>query len=600
MKLDHHILVAFLFLLFITIVQCTDTNEDSIVETISNVPDWAQNAIWYQIFPERFRDGDPTNNPVAERINAPEGWELTPWGSDWYAQAEWEKNMGDIYRPVFYRRYGGDLQGVIDKLDYLQDLGVTAIWFNPIFDAVSLHKYDASAYHHIDRHFGPDPEGDLKIMAQEDPSDPSTWQWTSADLLFLELIQEAKYRGLRIIIDGVWNHTGRDFWAFRDIIEKGQNSPFAEWYKITEFSDEYEDGFDYEGWWGYKGLPEFTEHGDDLHPEVKAHIFAVTERWMAPDGDIDRGVAGWRLDVAEEIGKDFWRDWHQHLRSINPEAYTVAEIWTDKAVDYVSDELFNAVMNYRFTYAVHEFFIKKSIDAQEFGQRLNALLEDFPKPANLAMQNLMDSHDTERLASQIVNADRNFKDNTIVRSEDNDFDVRKPTDEENKLLKLIALFQFSWKGSPMVYYGTEAGMWGADDPDDRKPMIWPDIEYEDEKSHRFGHERPVDPVAFNSELHQWYKKLANIRTSVDALGRGDVEFLSTEENENIIAFIRKIEEENYAILVFNRTGKSHNLTISHDFINGDLKNLISGKIKEKSSDGIHIEVPAVSGMVLVP
>ncbi len=600
MKLHHHYLVAFLLLLFFCLVQCTNTQEESKVETVSNVPEWAQNVIWYQIFPERFRDGDSTNNPVAERIDAPEGWEIMPWGSDWYAQAEWKKNMDDIYRPVFYRRYGGDLQGVMDKLDYLQELGVTAIWFNPIFDAVSLHKYDASAYHHIDRHFGPDPEGDLEIMKQEDPADPSTWQWTSADLLFLDLIQEAKKRGIRIIIDGVWNHTGRDFWAFRDIIANGESSPYTDWYKIIEFSDEYEDGFDYEGWWGYKGLPEFTEVGDDLHPEVKAHIFAVTERWMAPDGDIDRGVSGWRLDVAEEVGKDFWRDWHQHVRSINPEAFTVAEIWTDKAVDYVSEDMFNAVMNYRFTYATHEFFIRKSIDAPTFGSRLSALLQDFPKPVNLAMQNLMDGHDTERLATQIVNADRAFKDNTIVRTEDNDYDVRKPTEEEFDLLKLIALFQFSWKGSPMIYYGTEAGMWGADDPDDRKPMIWPDIEFEDEVSHRFGRERPQDPVSFNTDLHHWYKKIAGIRSSVEALGHGDLELLSGDENPDVIAFIRKMDAENYAILVFNRADSPQQLSIEHEYINEDLSDLISGSLLETTDGRLHIDIPAVSGMVLVP
>jgi cyclomaltodextrinase / maltogenic alpha-amylase / neopullulanase len=206
-------------------------------QTGSNVPEWSAGLVWYQIFPERFHNGDPSNDPVKARINAPDGWEITPWTGDWYQRAAWEQRIGSGFRDfVFTRRYGGDLQGVIDKLDYLHDLGITAIYFNPIFDAVSLHKYDASYYHHIDRHFGPDPQGDLAIMQQEDPADPATWQWTSADRLFLNLLEEAKKRNIRVIIDGVWNHTGRDFWAFRDIRENGEQSAYREWYKITGFS----------------------------------------------------------------------------------------------------------------------------------------------------------------------------------------------------------------------------------------------------------------------------------------------------------------------------------------------------------------------------
>lgn len=136
-------------------------------QTGENIPEWAQSVVWYQIFPERFRDGDPSNNPTAERIGGPADWEISPWTGDWYARADWEKNLGENWTSsVFFRRYGGDLQGVMDKLDYLEELGITGIYFNPIFDAVSLHKYDASHYHHIDRFFGPDPEGDWEIMQQ--------------------------------------------------------------------------------------------------------------------------------------------------------------------------------------------------------------------------------------------------------------------------------------------------------------------------------------------------------------------------------------------------------------------------------------------------
>ncbi|WP_272481677.1 alpha-amylase family glycosyl hydrolase [Rhodothermus marinus] len=210
------------------------------------VPDWAADAVWYQIFPERFWNGDPTNDPTRELLEyppalpeAPPSWRISPWTGDWYARDDWEREMGDDFYEsyaVFHRRYGGDLQGVIDRLDYLQELGITAIYFNPVFYARSLHKYDGNTYHHIDPYFGPDPEGDLALMAQE-TEDPNTWHWTAADSLFLRLIREAHARGIRVIIDGVFNHTGRDFFAFADLRRRQQDSPYKDWYIVYSFDD---------------------------------------------------------------------------------------------------------------------------------------------------------------------------------------------------------------------------------------------------------------------------------------------------------------------------------------------------------------------------
>jgi len=611
-----------LFLLFAAILLLLDGSTPGFAsersgQTGSNVPDWAMEAVWYQIFPERFRNGDPGNDPVPERVGdphswglgAPDGWEISPWTGDWYQRAGWEQRVGpDFYDFVFTRRYGGDLQGVIDKLDYLDSLGVNVIYFNPVFDAVSLHKYDASHFHHIDRHFGPDPEGDIEIMKQEDPSDPDTWQWTSADKLFLDLLDRARERDIRIILDGVWNHVGRDFWAFRDVLEHGRESRFADWFKITEFGDQYEDGFDYEGWWGYKGLPEFTEDGENLHPEVRDHLMAVTERWMAPDGDTGRGIDGWRLDMVEEVGMEFWREWHELVYDLNPDALTVAEIWDDRARDFIADDLFGVVMNYRWAFATHAFFIRQSTTATQFANRLAELRGDFPDRVNLAMQNLLDGHDTERLASMVVNSEYGYKggmddeEQSKIRDIDNTYDVRAPDDAEQQIHRLVALFQFTYTGAPMIYYGTEAGMWGADDPDDRKPMVWPDMEFDDELNHPYSRRRPRDSVAFDHDHYAWYQKLTDIRTGSDALQTGSFELLRADDEARVLAFLRQTPDD-FAIVILNRGDSAYTFQLDeaqYERLSRRITDQITGEQFRVRRGALEVEVPPAEGMVLTP
>ncbi|MGB5893989.1 MAG: alpha-amylase family glycosyl hydrolase, partial [Ignavibacteriaceae bacterium] len=240
---------------------------------IAQIPEWATGVVWYQIFPERFANGDSTNDPEPEKtfINSdsiPAGWKIKDWTSNWFSQDEWEKDLGGHFRNHLYeRRYGGDIQGIIDHLDYLKELGIGAIYLNPVFEAASLHKYDGSTFHHIDVNFGPDPERDRELIQSEIPDDPSTWKWTEADKLFLTLVQEVHKRNMKIIIDGVFNHTGVQFWAFQDIIRNGESSKYKDWYRINSFDDPATsfNEFDYEGWWGVKSLPEFNKDDSDLH-----------------------------------------------------------------------------------------------------------------------------------------------------------------------------------------------------------------------------------------------------------------------------------------------------------------------------------------------
>ena len=301
-----------------------------IPENPSATPDWAKDAIWYQVFPERFRNGAPQSNPRPEDIGTDHipNWQVSPWGMEWYDRQAWEQPHGTSFAAsVFHRRYGGDLVGLRDQLPYLQRLGINAIYLNPIFMAPSLHKYDATCYHHIDPTLGPDRDGDLAALAAvNETENPATWIWTAADRCFLDLVADVHARGMRIIIDGVLNHSGTRCFAFRDLQKNGRASRYADWYRIEKW---HPDGtFDYVGWAGHAGLPEFGRSTDTLNPGIKQYLFDITRRWMDPSGQgrPGDGIDGWRLDVAFCVPHGFWREWHALVRAINPEAYTTAEI----------------------------------------------------------------------------------------------------------------------------------------------------------------------------------------------------------------------------------------------------------------------------------
>jgi cyclomaltodextrinase / maltogenic alpha-amylase / neopullulanase len=535
------------------------------------VPSWVKNAVWYQIFPDRFRNGDLTNDPTVKDILGAwpheklAKWHVSHWTGDWYELQPWEKagNKGFYFRAQ-QRRYGGDLQGVLNKLDYLQDLGITAIYFNPIFTSPSLHKYDASTYHHIDPNFGPDPAGDRKLIAGETPDNPATWKWTAADRLFLTLLQKAHDRGMRIIIDGVFHCTGSTFWAFEDVKTKQSASRFKEWYTIRKWNDPAtpQDEFDYEGWFNVRELPELREVNSNLAPSPAEYIHSVVKRWMDPDGDGNPsdGIDGWRLDAAEMAPAGFWVDFRKWVKEINPEAYLVGEIWWEdwkndrmfNAAPWLKGDQFDAVMNYRWAREVVHFFAGDSlaISASEFDRRLAALRADYSEDVDDALLNLLDSHDTDRLASMIVNPGLRY-DHMNGLNDNRTYRVRKPTAGEIQIQKLIVLFQMTYPGAPCIYYGDEAGMWGADDPDERKPMLWQDLTYANESHHPFGQSRPNDTNAFNADLHSWYRALIHIRQSSDQLRNGAMGTLLADDKRGVFVFHRSSGGKSVVVLVNN-------------------------------------------------
>ncbi|UCH65806.1 MAG: alpha-glucosidase C-terminal domain-containing protein [Ignavibacterium sp.] len=541
--------------------------------TFPQVPEWAKGIVWYQIFPERFANGDPTNDPDPEKTfirvdSIPGGWEIKEWTSNWFEQDEWEKKMGGHFNNHIYeRRYGGDIQGIIDRLDYLKELGIGAIYLNPIFEAASLHKYDGSTFHHIDVNFGPDPEGDRKLIASETPDDPATWKWIEADKLFLELVEEVHSRDMKIIIDGVFNHTGVQFWAFQDIVENGQDSKYKDWFRIISFDDPEtpENEFDYHGWWGVKSLPEFNKDSQDLHRLPKQYIFHSTKRWMDPnnDGDPSDGINGWRLDVAREVPLGFWKSWARMVKAVNKDAIIVGELW-ELSPDFVSAEgPFDALMNYNFAFAVNNFMIadKSAISTEEFVEVLEEVNSTYPKANLLALQNLMSSHDTDRLSSMIKNPDRKFDHD--AKEHNPSYNPGKPTKEEYEKQKLIAAFQMTYLGAPMIYYGDEVGMWGADDPHDRKPMVWDELSYDDElidESSGFGTGYDSYEVSQNEDLLYWYKKVTSIRNQNKSLRLGKQRFLYVSDGTKTFAFERTYENERM-ICAFNLEDEEQMFTI---------------------------------------
>lgn len=568
-------------LLILLLAACTGEKQATPTVDTQAVPAWSETAIWYQIFVERFRNGDPNNDPTpadmagGDPAYIPSNWQVTPWGQDWYKRDPWYDScrVEGFYHRIQLRRYGGDLQGVIDKLDYLQELGITAVYFNPLNDAPSLHKYDARHWRHIDRNFGPDPVGDVAIMAAEVPDDPASWQWTAADKLFLEVIRALHERGIRVVLDYSWNHTSPTFWALDDIRRNGEKSAYLDWFNILRFDDPAtpENEMDWEGWAGYKGMPvvqkdigdatyeQMPLEGNLVSEALKQHIFQVSARWLDPNGDGDPsdGVDGFRLDVAGEIPMDFWREYKTFVKGINPEAYLVGEIWwlhwPDSFLDpqpYLGDQ-FDAVMNYRWYQAARSLFGQGGpiYTPSRFREAIAAINAGIAPQHLRAMMNVAASHDSPRLSTSLFNKNKyKYK---AKPADDATYLTTKPDTATRRLQELLLIHQFTYPGAPHIWNGDELGMWGADDPDCRKPLWWDDITFEPEQTDFFGNQAATPtPVSPDLGLLEYYRRLIRLRKENTALSLGDFQIVTAQDEPALLAYTRTLNDTTM-LIVFN-------------------------------------------------
>lgn len=399
----------------------------------AKTPRWVKDAIFYQIFPDRFAKSDLVPKPS----------NLESWDSP----------------PTTYGYKGGDLLGIAEKIEYLHDLGITAIYLNPVFQSASNHRYHTQDYFQVDPILGGNPA-------------------------LRKLVDVAHSYGIRVVLDGVFNHASRGFYQFNQALECGAASPYLDWFNFNGFPVQaYNTNRpNYDAWWGLPALPKFNTNT----PAVREFLWSVGRYWL------EFGVDGWRLDVPEEINDDeFWREFRRQVKKVNPEAYICGEIWQD-ARRWLQGDQFDSVMNYLFTRACLSFFIKDlevtsvsgtgyggltpGVTATDFGQSIEQLLKLYPREITLAQLNLLDSHDTARF-------------------------IHSARGDETAL-RLATLFQMTYPGAPSIYYGDEIGVAGGKDPDSRRSFPW-------------------DESKWNQDLRAYFKKAIALRHRFPALRGGD-------------------------------------------------------------------------------
>jgi neopullulanase len=427
-------------------------------------PDWVKHAVFYQIFPDRFARSPRTRHP--------RGIQFKAWGSP----------------PAEQGYQGGDLLGVVDHLDYLQQLGINAIYLNPIFASASNHRYHTYDYFQVDPLLG----GDAALR---------------------ELLDQAHAMGIKVVLDGVFNHASRGFWQFHHILENGGDSRYIDWvlidgWPLRPYRESDEHPLNYEAWIGLPALPKFNTD----NPGVRDLIMSVARHWL------EFGIDGWRLDVPDEIDDDsFWQEFRRVVKAANPDAYIVGEVWRP-AQRWLQGDQFDAVMNYVFARNAMGFFGAATLNtevrpggypfvpltAAEVRRRIDEMLDLYDWQIDLVQLNMLDSHDTPRALWQMGG------------------DVHA--------LKLCVLLQMTMPGAPNIYYGSEIGMTGGPDPGSRGAFTW------------------GDEATWDTELLDSYRRAMRLRHEYPALRTG--RFTALYGENGVYAFLRE-QDGRQMIAAFN-------------------------------------------------
>lgn len=440
---------------------------------VQRAPEWTKNTIWYQIFPDRFNNGD-------EKIN-PEN--VKPWGTE----------------PTGTNFMGGDIKGIIEKLDYLKDLGITGIYLCPIFKATENHRYDTIDYFEVDNGLG-----DKKI--------------------FRELVDEAHKRGMRIMLDAVFNHIGYDSMQWQDVIINGETSVYKDWFYINKFpvidkeiSELDENNLNYEVFGRNFKMPKLNTENE----EVIEYLLKVGEYWIN-EMDID----GWRLDVCNEIDHCFWRKFKERITKIKPDVYILGEIWHN-AIPWLKGDQFHAVMNYPLGDAVKAYFCYNNINLDEFIYMVNEIYTSYSRQVMETTFNLLDSHDTPRLLT-VANGNK-------------------------EKFKLALLFIFTNCGSPCIYYGTEIGLdgnQGIGEEFHRRCMVW-----NEDKQDR--------------DIFEFIKKLIKMRNVFSDVREYKINWLKLNKS-NILMY-----KKGNVIIILNNSNKKNVIELPKEFQNKNAMNCFS-------------------------
>ena len=500
-----------------------------------SVPDWYGNGITYQIFPDRFRRAR-VPEPVKGRV-IHEDWEEMP--------VHKPDTNGEVLNNDFF---GGSLAGAREKLEYLYDMGVTTIYFNPVFQAFSNHRYDTGDYMKIDPMIGTEKE-------------------------LAEFCREAKEKyGIRVLLDGVFNHTGFDSRYFNgrgtyDSLGAYQSkeSRFYEWYDFQEWPDKYS------SWWGIYTLPQVNESSRSYIDFIINSRDSVVRRWARS------GISGWRLDVADELPDEFIEQFRTVMRETNPEAVLIGEVWEDasnktaygKRRRYLLGHGLDSVMNYPFRSALIGYL--RGGDAREFVEDMECLRENYPKLAFFSLMNLIGTHDSPRIL-------------TVLGCDEADYGLSKDERAEKKLsrvqralglarLRLATAIQFTFPGSPLVYYGDEAGMEGFEDPFNRKGYPW-------------GKE--------DKGLLSWYRHLGNARRNSEALRSGEI--IWRYAREGLLVYERAGVHESVVVAV---NASMKRMSCELDWGSAAATDLITGRSLRNITPVLNLEVEPMSVMLLL-